>query len=303
MSDPANDDLAIVDAHQHFWTLATGDYPWLQTETVPFRYGDYSAITKDFLVADYRACTAHQNIVNTVHMEAEWNPASPVDESRWLTSLAETEGLPGALVAQAWLDRDDADEVLAGQAAYPLVRGIRQKPKAAPTADDYKPGLPGSMADPKFRAGYALLAQHGLSYDLQTPWWHLAEAAELAADFPETQIIINHTALPADRSPTGLDGWRQAIGLAAELPNIAIKISGIGVKGEAWTVAANRQIVLDTIAAFGPERCLFASNFPVDSLVADFDIIFNGFKSITSDFSPTDRRKMFHDNAVRIYRL
>jgi predicted TIM-barrel fold metal-dependent hydrolase len=298
------DDLKIIDAHQHFWNLQTGDYPWLTPEeNIPFRYGDYSAIKKDFLVADYRACSARHNIVNTVHMEAEWDPSSPVAESKWLSDLSATAGLPGALVAQAWLDRDDIEEILFGHAAYPLVRGIRQKPKAAPSPHDYVSDMPGSMADPKFRAGYALLQGHGFSYDLQTPWWHLHEAAELAGDYPNTQIIINHTGLPADRSKTGLAGWREAIGIAALAPNIAIKISGIGVKGEAWTVEANRQIVLDTIDAFGPDRCLFASNFPVDSLVADFDTIFSGFKTITSGFSEDDRSKMFHDNALRIYRL
>jgi len=303
MSAP-DDDLPIIDAHQHFWNLATGDYPWLSPdEAVSFRYGDYGAIKKDFLVADYRASAANQNIVNTVHMEAEWNPTDPVAESRWLSNLSAKEGLPGALVAQAWLDREDVEEVLAGQAGHPLVRGIRQKPKAAPSAEDYTPGLPGSMTDPAFRAGYGLLEKHGLSYDLQTPWWHLHEAAELAADFPVTQMIINHTGLPAVRSEAGLAGWGKAIRLAAQLPNIAIKISGIGLKDQPWTVENNRRIVLETIDAFGPDRCMFASNFPVDSLVADFDTIFNGFKTITSDFSFGDRKKLFHDAAARIYRL
>jgi predicted TIM-barrel fold metal-dependent hydrolase len=296
--------LKIIDAHQHFWDLSACDLPWLSpAENIPFRYGDYSAIKKDFLVSDYRTCTARQNIVNTVHMEAEWNPVDPVAESRWLTRLSEAEGLPGAIVAQAWLDRDDVEEVLAAHASFPLVRGIRQKPKAAASPDDYVPNMPGSMMDPKFRAGYALLEQHALSYDLQTPWWHLHEAADLANDFPATQIIINHTGLPADRSEAGLNGWRNAIRIAAQLPNIAIKISGIGVKGQPWTIEANGQIVLDAIEAFGADRCMFASNFPVDSLVADFDTIFDGFKTITKDFSDEDRNKMFHDNAVRIYRL
>ena len=297
-------DLPIIDAHQHFWNLETGDYPWLNGgETVPFRYGDYSPIRKTFLVSDYRALSSRHNVVNTVHMEAEWNPANPVAESRWLTELSNTEGLPGALVAQAWLDRDDVEDVLAAQAAFPLVRGIRQKPKAAPTPDDYMPNMPSSLMDPKFREGYGLLEQHGLSYDLQVHWWHLHEAADLAACFPATQIIINHTGLPADRSDKGLAGWRSAIKVAAEAPNIAIKISGIGVKGEAWTVEANRQIVLDTIETFGPDRCMFASNFPVDSLVVDFDTLFNGFKTITHEFSAEDRRMIFHDNAVKFYRL
>ncbi|MBT3700770.1 MAG: amidohydrolase family protein [Alphaproteobacteria bacterium] len=298
------DPMKIIDAHQHFWDLQTCDLPWLTSnENIPFRYGDYSAIKKDFLVADYRACTANHNIVNTVHMEAEWNPVDPVAESRWLTKLSQAQGLPGAFVAQAWLDRDDVEDVLAGHAAFPLVRGIRQKPKAAPTPDDYVPNMPGSMMDPKFREGYALLQEHGLSYDLQIPWWHLHEAAELATDFPATQIIVNHTGLPSDRSEAGLNGWRNAIKVAAMLPNIAIKISGIGVKEQPWTVESNRQIVLDTIEVFGPDRCMFASNFPVDSVVADFDTIFNGFKTITKDFSDEDRNMMFHDNAVRIYRL
>jgi len=303
MSD-SDDDLPIIDAHQHFWDLATGDYPWLSPdEAIPFRYGDYSAIKKNFLISDYKACAAKQNIVNTVHMEAEWNPADPVAESSWLSDLSAREGLPGALVAQAWLDQDDVEKVLARQSAHSLVRGIRQKPKAALSPGDYAPDLSGSMTDPAFRAGYGLLEKHGLSYDLQTPWWHLHEAAELAADFPATQIIVNHTGLPADRSDAGLAGWGKAIRLAAQVPNIAIKISGIGQKDQPWTVDNNRRIVLETIDAFGPDRCMFASNFPVDSLVADFDTIFNGFKIITQDFSFADRKKLFHDNAVRIYRL
>jgi predicted TIM-barrel fold metal-dependent hydrolase len=299
-----DDTLKIIDAHHHFWDLRIGDYPWLTPEeNIPFRYGDYKAIKKNFLVADYKACSAKHNIVNTVHMEAEWNHADPVAESRWLTKLSETDGLPGATVAQAWLDHDDVEDVLAAQAAFPLVRGIRHKPKAAASAADYVPNMPGSMMDPRFRAGYALLEQYGLSYDLQVHWWHLHEAADLAADFPNTQIIINHAGLPADRSKAGLDGWRKAINIAARLPNIAIKISGIGQKDQPWTVAANGPIVLDAIEAFGQDRCMFASNFPVDSLAADFDTIFSGFKTITKDFDAEDRNMMFHDNAARIYRL
>ena len=101
-----------------------------------------------------------------------------------------------------------------------------------------------------------MLVRHHMSFDLQTPYWHLDAAADLAADFPETQIIINHAGLPAD-----------------------------------------------AIAIFGTGRCLFASNFPVDSLVADFATIFSGFQEITRDLPHEDIVRLFHDNAVRIYRL
>jgi len=301
----ANDaDLPIVDAHHHLWNLGTGSYPWLNGgETVAFRYGDYSAIRRDYLRDDFRRDSANQNVVKSVHMEAEWSPADPVAESRWLADYAAANDIPDAIVAQAWLDRDDVEEVLAGHAAFNLVRGIRQKPKAAASPEDFTPGAPGSMADPRFRAGYSLLATHGMTYDLQTPWWHLGEAADLAGAFPETQIILNHTGLPADRSARGLKGWRAAMQGLAEAPNVVVKISGIGVPGEAWTPALNRGVVLDTIEAFGVARCMFASNFPVDSLCATYDEIFDGFKAITADFSATDRLKLFHDNAVRVYRL
>jgi predicted TIM-barrel fold metal-dependent hydrolase len=205
--------------------------------------------------------------------------------------------------APAWLDRADVDDVLARQAARPLVRGIRNKPAAAPSPESVVPGAPGSMGDARWRAGFARLARHGLSFDLQTPWWHLREAAALAREFPDTLVILNHTGLPADRSPEGLRGWREAMAALAAAPNAAVKISGLGVPGRPWTAASNREVVLRAIELFGVDRAMFASNYPVDGLVATFDTIYAGFKAITRDFSDADRRKLFHDNAVRLYRL
>ena len=297
-------DLPIIDAHQHFWDLERNYYPWLADEPpIPFRYGDYRAIRRNYLPADLRRDAARQNLVATVHLEAEWDPRDPVGETRWLHELADQTGLPNAIVAQAWFARDDIQEVLALHAAFPLVRGVRQKPRAAATPDEVEPGVPGSMSDPDWRAGYRLLARHGLSYDLQTPWWHLEEAAALARDFPDTPIILNHSGLPADRSEAALAGWRAAMETFAAEPNTAVKISGLGVPGEPWSVELQRPVVLATIGIFGAERCMFASNFPVDSLVADYDTIWDGFKEITAELPDTDRRKLFHDNAKRLYRI
>jgi predicted TIM-barrel fold metal-dependent hydrolase len=278
--------------------------PWLCDEpAIPFRYGDYRALRKNYLPADYLRDSARHDVVKTVHVETEWDPADPVGETRWLQTLIEASGFPHAIVAQARLDRHDVEAVLAGHVAHPRVRGIRHKPRAAAAPDRVERGAPGSMGDPDWRRGYALLARYGLSFDLQTPWWHLAEAAALARAFPGTQIILNHTGLPADRSDEGLLGWRQAMRTFAAEPNVACKISGLGQPGRPWTVESNRPIVRDTIEIFGVDRCMFASNFPVDSLVADFDTIFDGFKTIVAGFSGAERAALFHDNAVRFYRL
>jgi predicted TIM-barrel fold metal-dependent hydrolase len=89
----------------------------------------------------------------------------------------------------------------------------------------------------------------------------------------------------------------------AKEPNVACKISGLGQPGRPWAVASNGRVVLDTIEMFGVERCMFASNFPVDSLIADFDTIYDGFKTIVADLGAAEQAALFHDNAVRFYRL
>ncbi len=302
MTDP--DPLSIVDAHQHFWDLSLGKHPWLRDEPPPpFRYGDTRALRRSYLPAEYRADTAGYRVVGTVYVEAEWDPADSLGETRWAHGLARREGLPTAIIAQAWLDRDDVEDVLAAQAACPLVRGIRQKPAAAASPAAVDAGAPGSMGDPRWRAGFARLARHGLSFDLQTPWWHLPEAAALARAFPDTLIVLNHTGLPADRSPEGLRGWRDAMATLAAEPNVAVKISGLGVPGRPWTAESNREVVLRTLDLFGVERAMFASNFPVDGLVARFDTIYEGFRTIVRDLPTADQEKLFRNNAVRFYRL
>jgi predicted TIM-barrel fold metal-dependent hydrolase len=142
-----------------------------------------------------------------------------------------------------------------------------------------------------------------LSFDLQTPWWHLDAAADLARDFPNTQIIINHTGLPVDRSPEGLAAWRRALEAVAAFPNVAIKISGLGQLGRSWTLDANGPVIRDAIAIFGTGRSMFASNYPVDSLVAPYAMIVAGFLAAIADLPLQEQRKLLHDNAERIYRL
>lgn len=294
----------FVDAHQHFWNLDANPYPWLQGKTVPdFRYGNYAALKRNYLPADLARDTRGFAPARTVHIEAEWERTDPVAETRWLSQLAQGHGRPSAIVAHAALDRDNAAEVLAAQAAFPLVRGIRHKPVTGATLAQAGRGASGSMDDERWRRGYALLQPHGLSFDLQAPWWNLDQAVDLARDFPQTTLILNHTGLPADRSEAGLAGWRRALEGVAAQPNTAIKISGLGQRGRAWKQADNVPVIRDAIAIFGASRCMFASNFPVDSLVADYGTILAGFMAAIADRSAAERRALLHDNAVRFYRL
>jgi predicted TIM-barrel fold metal-dependent hydrolase len=293
--------LTIVDAHQHFWDPTAHYYPWLNDEPqIPFRYGDYRAVKRRYLPPDYRNDAAPFHVEKSVYVEAEWNPRDPLGEMRYIEQLRAEYGLPTVAVAQAWLDHDDAPRILEQLAAFPFVRSVRHKPRANPSPNDC---CPGGTVSAKWRTGFTEVARNRLRFDLQTPWWHLSEAAELAAAYPDSRIILNHTGLPTDRSEEGLRGWERAMATLAVCPNVSVKISGLGQPGAAWTVAANSGIVRTTIDLFGVERCMFASNFPVDSLCATFTTIYQGFRRIVRDFSPEEQRALFHDNAMRIYAM
>ncbi len=295
--------MRILDAHQHFWDLSANYHPWLADRPVPFRYGDYAAIRRDYMPDDYRRDAAGFDIAGTVYVETEWDPSDPAGEVDWVTALAAREGLPTAVVARARLDDPGVGDLLARYGRAPLVRGVRHKPRAARSPDAVEPGAPGSMGDPAWRRGYAMLAANGLSFDLQTPWWHLPEAADLAEAFPDTPIVLNHAGLPADRSEEGLAAWRAAIEVLARAPNAFVKVSGIGVPGRPWTDDLQRRVVLGTVEVFGVERAMVGSNFPVDALVATFGEIMGGFDRILAGFPEVERRALFLGNAARFYRI
>lgn len=284
--------LAVADAHQHFWDPRVNYHPWLCDQPpAAFRYGDTSPLRRPYLPADYLADARGHDIAKTVYVETEWDPRDPLGETAWVERLRRDSGLPTVMVAQAWLDREDVARVLERQAAFAFVRGVRHKPRT------------GAMCDVRWRAGYSLLERFGLRFDLQVRWSELADAAELCRAFPRTQLVLNHTGLPADRSAEGIAGWKRALRSLAACPNAAIKISGIGLPGERWSADLNREVVLSAIEIFGVERAMFASNFPVDGLCASFDQIYSGFRAIVRDFSPLEQQRLFHDNAVRIYAM
>lgn len=297
--------LPIVDAHHHFWDVERNPHPWLrQRPLIPFRYGDYSAICRNFLPDDYARNQGSHRVLRHVLMEGEWDPNDPTGEARWVHVLARQTGKPHALAAQAWLDRDVLQEQLAAYVQLPLVRSVRHKPRSLPRAEHHAGyAAPGSMRCERWRSGYARLESAGLMFELQAPWWHFEEAAELARDFPRTAIIVNHTGLPAERDAASLAAWRGALQAQAREPNVFLKISGLGVAGQRWTPGLQAPVVNDAIAIFGWQRCMFASNHPVDALVASLSDIFTGFKQITAGLPAAQRLALFCDNAISLYRL
>ncbi|MBW1886274.1 MAG: amidohydrolase family protein [Deltaproteobacteria bacterium] len=133
--------------------------------------------------------------------------------------------------------------------------------------------------------------------------WQTDAAVKLITSHSDTQIILNHTLMPFDRSEEGLALWRRSLETYAELPNVAIKISGLGMAEGGWNEAMNRRLATETLEIFGPERCLFASNFPVDRLMSDYDTIWTLFREIVAPLSEAEQHAILHGNAERIYQI
>ena len=232
--------IDVVDVHQHFWDLSANRYPWLQDEEpIAFRYGDYSPLRRNYLPVDYRRDTAGCGIVHTVHVEAERDRAVPHAETRWLGRLATAEGLPTVLVAHARLDL--ARRRGGAVRTRCLPNGSRHPSQARRRQIAYRCAAWRGRLDGRSRLATRRWPRFNFSFDLQTPWWHLDAAVDLARDFPATTIVINHTALPADRSAERLAAWRQALTAVADCANVALKISGLGQRGAAWTPQCNVQ--------------------------------------------------------------
>jgi predicted TIM-barrel fold metal-dependent hydrolase len=296
--------IALVDAHHHIWDLSRNHYPWLADQPEKhFFLGDYSALRRNYLPSDYLRDSHDHNVLMTVHCEAEWDRADQVGETRWVSDMNAQYGFPNAIVAHAWFHTPGAEEVLAQQAEFPLVRGIRSKPVTSLSPDTMTPGAPGTMQDERWLRGFAHLETYGFSWDLRVPYWHLVEAAEVARSFPRTPIVLNHTGFPWDRSPDGLAAWRRAMEILAREPNVHLKVSEFGLKDRPWDYESNRRIVLDAIAIFGIQRCMFATNFPVAGLRVGYDQLVTAVSRMLKDFSERDRERFFVTNATAFYRL
>ena len=296
--------VTLIDAHHHLWDLNQNPYPWLQEANEPhFFMGNYDALKKNYLWPDFEKDTSDHNVVATVHCEAEWSRDDQVGETKWLTEMHQRIGHPSAIVAHAWFHTDNSDEILARQAAFPLVKGIRSKPVTALKPDAMPSKLPGSMQDPKWLEGFARLEKYQLSWDLRVPYWHLAEAAEVAAMFPQIPIVSNHTGFPWDRSAEGLAAWRKAMETIAKCPNVWLKVSEFGLKDKPWIYEDNKAIVLEALSIFGIDRCMFASNFPVARLRIDYNTLVTSMAHMISGFTPKEQNDFFVNNAAKFYRL
>jgi len=291
--------LPFIDAHVHLWDLSRIRYPWLAP---PFAddgpNGSVEPIASTYLLDDYRRESANWNVVGMVHIDAGADPAQALDETDWLQDMAERDGMPDAIVAFAALDDPGVDALLAAHAARRSVRGIRHIVNWHP--DPRRTYTPRDLTgDEAWQAGFALLGKYGLSFDLQAYPGQFPGLARLIARHPEIPVIVNHAGMGVD----GEEEWRNGMRALAALPNVSVKISGMGFVFRPLDPAAARARVLATLDLFGTDRAMFASDFPTDRLFGGFDETLAMLADAVSDLGEEERRALFARNANRIYRL
>ena len=283
----------FVDSHHHLWDMSKGSYHWLEEEEPAETeiVGDYSAIRRSYVIQDLLADFEGSNVVKSVHIQAEYGGDDQVWETAWLQSVADEHGYPHAIVAKTDLAAEGARGELERHAEHANMRGVRNFVQG----DD--------LLTPEFRRGLQALSDLDMLYDLNSTWEGMDGARRAAEQFGDLQFILGHCGVPMERTPEYFDAWRAGMATLAGAPNVACKISGLGMTDHSWTVDSIRPWVLACIETFGVERCMFGSNWPVDSLYSSYRAVVEAYHEITADFSADERDALFRRNAERYYRV
>jgi predicted TIM-barrel fold metal-dependent hydrolase len=283
----------MIDVHHHLWDLEEGSYRVFEEENLDETalIGDYSPIRKNYLIDDLLADFEGCNVVKSVHVQAEYTGVDQVWETAWLQGIADQYGYPHGIVAKTDLASNTAPAELERHGEYRNMRGVRNFVQGE------------DLLTPEFRRGLQALQDLGFSYDLDSTWEGMGSARQAADLFPDLQFILGNCGMPMERSSEYRRNWMKGLGILASAPNVAVKISGLGMTDHDWTAASIRPWVLGLIEIFGVERCMFGSNWPVDSLYSSYQTVIDAYREITLDFSAPEQAALFWQNAERYYRI
>lgn len=295
--------MKVVDPHYHLWNRQAVACAWLESPGMAYS-GDNALLPQPYEVRDYLNDCGDIEVEMSVHVEAI--PDDPLQEARWLQAQAEeaaSGGHPHGIVACADLSKAEAPALLDQLSSIANLRGIRQILNVHANPDYDYVGRH-YLLEPQWRANLSRLSSHGWSFDLQLYPAQAPAAAEVIDANPDIPFVLNHAGMFVDRnSAPGWRQWREALRTLAACENCSVKISGLAMFDHAWTVESLRPYVLETIDAFGPGRCMFASNFPVDRLHGSFGQLWRAYAEIVSGATDSERQALFVDNAKRVYRL
>jgi len=287
--------IPIIDSHQHLWDLKKFRLPWIKPGSI---------LAKDHLMTDYLKATEGLNIVKTIYMEVDLDPAQQQEEADFVVETCKRGGTP--MVAGVVSGRPSSDSFARYITPFkgnPYVKGVRQILHAQAPA--------GLCLEPQFIKSIRLLGELGLSFDLCMRPGELGDGVKLVDACPDTQFILDHCGngevnMFSGSSKRSADVWKRGMEELAKRKNlVACKVSGIIVSATPgkWTADDLAPIINHTLDTFGPDRVMFAGDWPVCTQVATFKEWLTALQTIVKNRSEEQQRKLFHDNAVRVYGL
>ncbi|GHD62025.1 hydrolase [Thalassobaculum fulvum] len=273
----------IIDAHQHFWRLARGDYGWLTR--------DFEPLYRDFMPADLLPLMRANGVVGTVLVQAAPTEA----ETRFLLDIADAHPFVRGVVGWTDFEAADVPERIAALAAHPRLVGLR--PMVQDLGDD--DWLLRDDLAPAFRA----VVEHDLAFDALVLPRHLPRLAALRDRHPDLRIVVDHGAKPAI-SDRLYEAWAADIAAIAADGRSVCKLSGLATEaGPEWTPDRLRPYVGHLLECFGPRRLIFGSDWPVLTLVGSYDDWISAVHGYLAPLPSDDRAAVLGGNAVRVYRL
>jgi predicted TIM-barrel fold metal-dependent hydrolase len=317
-------DLEICDAHHHLWDSFAGMRRYLLDELVADIGSGHTIVSTVFVdcMAMYRAEGPREMRVIGETEFAQGVAAMAASGTYGPTRVA------AGIVSHADLTLGDGVRPVleAHLAASPnRFRGIRHATNwdaSSEIGNAHTGATQGLLGDTRFREGFRHLEELDLSFDAWLYHTQISELAELARAFPGVPIVLDHFGGPlgigpyAGRRDEVFADWRKGMDELAQCPNVVVKIGGLQmpINGFGWRererppgsddlAEAIRPYTLHTIDRFGPDRCMFESNFPVDKISCSYRVLWNAFKRATSQLTPDERAMLFHDTAARVYRL
>jgi predicted TIM-barrel fold metal-dependent hydrolase len=292
---------SIIDAHHHIWRLS--ETPWLQGPPVPRIFGAYEGIRRDYTIEEYLADATPSGVVKSVFVQVNVAPGKEVQEVVWVQSVANHHGFPHAITAFADLSAPDVATTLDCVLSSGDTRAIRQQLHWHDKPLYRFASKPDIMHDAAWRRGLDEVRRRGLMFELQVFAGQMSDAVKLVRTYHDVTFILLHAGMLEDRSEAGWDRWRTAMRQLAGCPNLAVKLSGLGTFDRACSAERWRPVIEETIDLFGPARCLFGSNFPIEKLWTSYARLVGTVRECLSRYSQSEQHAVLHDNAARLYRL
>ena len=279
--------MQVIDTHAHFWDTASLNYPWIERGSV---------FDRAYTLGDYRNASREAAIRRMIFVEADADSSCSLREAQWVQQLSVEDPRIQGIVARVSLSGSrTALADLDAMSAIPLLKGIR---------DNIQNHSAGFALQAAFIDGVREVHKRGMHFELCLKHHQLEETIELVRRCPEGSFVLDHCAKPGIHR--GLrEPWRAQIRELAALANVVCKISGLVTEAdwESWTPEQILWYAQEAAEAFGPQRIMFGSDWPVNEVAGGFMKWFRLAESLCADWSQTDRESFFSGNAIRVYRL